>query len=69
VFLEEAGVIQGRKQHQLAVSLLRKFGLDTIRLEAEGNGQYVYCAWNRSLVEYNGSVKTVKRGKIRIPCG
>jgi hypothetical protein len=43
--------------------------LDTIRLEAEGNGHHAYCAWNRSLVEHNGSAKSVKRGQIRISAG
>jgi hypothetical protein len=45
---------------------LAKLGLDTIKLEPQANGHYAYCAWNRSLVEQNGSAKTVKRGKIRI---
>jgi hypothetical protein len=56
-----------RKQHALAVDILAKLGrgVDTISLEAEGNGYYVYCAWNTLIVEHNGS-RTVKRGKIRI---
>jgi hypothetical protein len=54
-----------RKQHAVAVDILAKLGLDTIKLEPDGNGHYAYCAWNRSLVEQNGSAKTVKRGKIR----
>ena len=56
-----------RKQHALAVDILTRLGrgLDTIRLEAEGNGHYLYRAWNTPIVEHNGS-RTVKRGKIRI---
>jgi hypothetical protein len=60
-------VSQIRKQHALAVDILARLGLDTIRLEAEANG-YVYRAWNTRLVERNGS-RTVKRGKIRISPG
>jgi hypothetical protein len=56
-----------RKQHALAVDILAKLGLDTIRLEAEGNG-YVYRARNTLIVERNGS-RTVKCGKIRISPG
>jgi hypothetical protein len=51
---------------QLAIDILAKLGLDTIKLEAEGNGHYIYCAWNRPLVEHNGPVKTIKRGRLRI---
>ena len=60
---------QIRKQHAVAVDILAKLGLDTIKLEAEGKGHYVYCAWSRSPALHNGSVKTVKRGRIRIPSG
>ena len=58
-----------RKQHALAVDILAKLGLDTIKLEPDGKGHYIYYAWNRSPVEYNGSAKTVKRGRVRIPSG
>jgi hypothetical protein len=53
-----------RKQHALAVDILAKLGLDTVQLEAEGNG-YVYRAWSTLIVEHNGA-RIVKRGKIRI---
>jgi hypothetical protein len=43
-------VSQIRKQHAVAVDTLAKLGLDTIKLEAEGKGHYVYCAWSRSQV-------------------
>ena len=56
-----------RKQHAVAVDILAKLGLDTVQLEAAGNG-YVYRAWNTLIVEHDGS-RTVKRGKIRISPG
>ena len=58
-----------RKQHAVAIDLLQKLGLDTMKLEPERGGYYVYSAWNRSPVEHNGSAKTVKRGRIRISSG
>ena len=60
---------QIRKQHALAVDILAKLGLDTIKLEPDGNGHYIYHAWNRSPVERNGSAKPVKRGRVRISSG
>jgi hypothetical protein len=57
-------VSQIRKQHAVAVDILAKLGLDTVQLEAAGNG-YVYRAWNTPFVQHNGS-RTVKRGRIRI---
>jgi hypothetical protein len=61
-------VSQIRKQRAIAVGLLARLGLDTVRLEAQGS-HYIYSAWDRLLVERNGSAKTVKRGRIRISPG
>jgi hypothetical protein len=60
-------VNQTQKQHAVAIDLLEKLGLENIRLEQQRDGHYTYRAWNTPIVEHNGSLTTVKRGKIRIP--
>ena len=53
-----------RKQHAVAIDLLRRLGLDYVRLE-RGNGHFTYKAWNLPLPRHNGH-QTVKRGKVRV---
>jgi hypothetical protein len=53
------------KQHQLAVDLLQRLGLDNIKLERR-HDHYAYRAWNVPIIAHNGSSPTVRRGKIRI---
>jgi hypothetical protein len=59
-------VNQTQKQHAVAIELLQQLGLDNITLERQ-NGHYRYSAWSVPIAERNGSPKTVKRGKIRVP--
>ena len=54
-------VNQSKKQHQLAVSLLKKLGLDYVRLEPRANGHYRYHAWTVPLVDGNGSPRISRR--------
>jgi hypothetical protein len=56
---------KSKKQHQLAVSLLKELGLDYVRLEPQRNGRYRYHAWNVPLVDGNGSPRISRRGMIR----
>jgi hypothetical protein len=58
-------VNQAKKQHQLAVSLLKTLGLDYVRLEPGRNGHYRYHAWNAPLVDGNGSPRVSRQGAIR----
>jgi hypothetical protein len=53
-----------QKQHAVAIDLLARLGLDTIKLEAEGNGQYRYHAWAVPRIASNGSPRT-RHGVIR----
>jgi hypothetical protein len=55
-----------QKQHAVAIDILARLGLDNIKLEPEGNGRYLYRAWNVPIVENNGSARIVKRGKVRM---
>jgi hypothetical protein len=52
-------VNQIQKQHAAAIDLLKKLGLDNIKLERQQDGHYTYRAWNTPLVEQSGSPKTV----------
>jgi hypothetical protein len=58
-------VNQSKKQHQLAVNLLKELGLEYIRLEPQWDGHYHYYAWSVPLISGNGSPGISKRGKIR----
>jgi len=58
-------VSQAKKQHQLAVSLLKELGLDYVRLERERNGRYRYHGWTVPLVDSNGSPRISRRGVVR----
>jgi hypothetical protein len=57
---------QIRKQHAVAIDILAKLGLDNIALERH-DGHYTYRAWNTPIAQRNGSPRTVKRGRIRVP--
>jgi hypothetical protein len=58
-------VNQAKKQHQLAVSLLKELGLDYIRLNRGRDGHYRYHAWTVPLIDGNGSPRFSKRGRVR----
>ena len=58
-------VNQIQKQHAVAVDLLEKLGMDTIKLERQRDGHYTYRAWNTPLAERNGSAKIVRHGRTR----
>jgi hypothetical protein len=47
-------VNQSKKQHQLAVNLLKELGLDYLRLEPQRGNHYRYHAWNVPLISGNG---------------
>jgi hypothetical protein len=57
---------RSKKQHQLAVDLLKELGLDYLRLERQRNGYYRYHPWSVPLLSGNGSPGVAKRGKIRV---
>ena len=57
---------QSKRQHQLAIHLLKELGLDYVRLERQPDGQYRYQAWSVPWVPNNGSPGKTKRGKIRL---
>jgi hypothetical protein len=59
-------VNQSKKQHELAISLLKELGLDYIRLERQINGHYHYHAWTSPLKETNGHAKHSRRGTVRL---
>jgi hypothetical protein len=64
---EKIGAVsQAKKQHRLAVNLLRKLGLDNVRLVRQPDGYFHYHAWGKPLAVSNGSAGKVKRGKIRL---
>ena len=54
-----------KKQHRLAVGLLKKLGLDNIRLELGPDGRYRYHAW-MSPSAHNGSGRISRRGILRV---
>jgi len=56
----------GKKQHLLAIELLKELGLTHVRLERKKDGSYGYVAWNTPLIDGNGSPRVVKRGKVRV---
>jgi hypothetical protein len=56
---------QSKKQHKLAVSLLKELRLDYVRLEPQGNGRYQYLAWNTPVVDGNGGPRISRRGVVR----
>jgi len=58
-------VNRSKKQHNLAVNLLKELGLDYVRLERQANGRYKYLAWSVPLVDHNGSPRTCRRGVIQ----
>jgi hypothetical protein len=53
------------RQHRLAINLLKKFGLDYVRLEPERAGHYRYHAWTVPRIESNGSPPISKRGRVQ----
>ena len=61
---QDRSVNQSKKQHNLAVSLLKKLRLDYVRLEPQRNGRYRYFAWSVPLVDGNGSPRISRRGVI-----
>ena len=55
---------QSKKQHKLAISLLKELGLTHVRLEKLKDGFYHYVAWNTPTPANNAHPPTVKRGKV-----
>jgi hypothetical protein len=58
-------VNQSKKQHQLAIKLLDKLGLDHIQLVRQRNGYYRYHGWLTPVVTNNGGAK-VRRDTVRL---
>jgi hypothetical protein len=65
-YIEEQ-VNEAQKLHLAGINLLERLGLDNIRLEQQPDGHFTYPAWNSPIIAHNGSSKTVKRGKIKVP--
>jgi hypothetical protein len=60
-------VNQLEKLHLVGINLLQRLHLDNIRMEAEANDRFRYVAWTPPMTATNGQVKTVKKGRIRVP--
>jgi hypothetical protein len=58
-------VTKSKKQHQLAVALLKELGLSNIRRERRSDGAYRYHAWSVPLVDGNGSPGVSRQGLVR----
>jgi hypothetical protein len=52
------------KKHRVAVRLLKRLGLSTIRLE-HADGYYQYQGWMTPLPGENGHAMIAKEGKVR----
>jgi hypothetical protein len=59
-------VSQAKKQHKLAISLLKELGMDYIQLKRQGNGHYHYYGWTTPLVDGNGTPKISRCGTVRL---
>jgi hypothetical protein len=57
-------VNQSRKQHHIAIRLLKELGLDNIRLELGHDGRYHYHAWSAPLTHTNGSPLVLRQGVV-----
>jgi hypothetical protein len=55
------------KLHMAAINLLQRLQLDNCRLEAEAHDRFRYVAWTPPQIVTNGQVKSVKRGRIKVP--
>jgi hypothetical protein len=58
-------VNQSKEQHQLAITLLDRLGLQYIRLKPRKGGSFEYVAWSAPLVDGNGSPRVSRRGVVR----
>jgi len=59
-------VNQIKKQHHLAVGLLKVLDLTQIRLECQKDGSFTFVAWNTPLIDGNGTPRTTRRGELRV---
>jgi hypothetical protein len=59
-------VNQTQKQHAVAIDLLKRLGLDNIKLEHQRDGRYSYRAWNTPIVEHNGSPPSARAMLIEL---
>jgi hypothetical protein len=59
-------VSQTKRQHRIAIAVLKMTGLDNIRLERQADGRYRFTAWTLPLRDGNGSMKKPKRGIVRV---
>ena len=56
---------QAKKQHKLAIRLLKELGLNNIRLEPQAHGRYRYHAWSVPVVDGYGSPRISRRGLVQ----
>jgi hypothetical protein len=55
-----------KKQHRLALRLLKELGVDYLRLESRDGRTYRYHGWTVPLFDGNGSPAISRRGTVRI---
>lgn len=54
-----------KRQHELAIVLLKELKLNNIQLEPAGDGGYRFVAWKEPGPEGNGAGRRIlKRGKV-----
>jgi hypothetical protein len=59
-------VSQAKRQHRIAVAVLKQLGLDNIRLERTAEGTFKFFAWTVPLRNGNGSLRKAQRGQVRV---
>jgi hypothetical protein len=55
-----------KKQHKLALRLLKKLGVDYLRLESRDGRTYRYHGWTTPLVDGNGSAAISRCGIVHL---